>query len=395
MLSYHAKICLLLSLAIIFNISFTLLSYLYLEDDVPDRPGVLIPLVYDKVSEGEKVDFEFSNSSSIVDNHSSTTVIWLAGIILDTMKIHPNIWDSVIHLNCKYDIGIHMITEANVVEGEKKRDELYKKYYSFEHTKCAPFIIMDQNNSSFTNGGRLEINRIDRISKLRDYQRRFLQQNALKNNLDKGVIILMDLDLYELPSIELIYNHTQEMKDTSYQYDAVCAIGTTVNFGRAAGNKKRKIVPFYYDTYATVFLPDTFSHPLSRRLIPHFFQGEDPQMVRSNDQMNGSFTQSDIWKYFANQGKKMKTGKVPVKSCFGGMTIYKASVYFNRGCKYTLSKEVIEKQRNNQTSIMRYANNKEQRPCEHVVLHDCLSSKVPEFEMAVGSDMMTIWKRDV
>ena len=398
MLSYHGKICFLLSLAIIFNVTFTLLFYLYLEDDVPDRPGVLIPLVYDKNSDMDKVEFEFSNSPSIVDDHSNTTTIWLAGIILDTMKIQPHIWDSVILLNCKYNIGIHIITKDNVAKGEKKRDELYKKYHPFEHANCAPFMIMDQNNSSFTHGDKIESeekNRIDRISKLRDYQRKFLQEKALKYNLDDGVIILTDLDLYELPSIELIYNQTQEMKSTSYQYDAVCAIGTTVNFGETTGNQRRKVVPFYYDTYATVFLPDTFSHPLSRRLITHYYQGEDPQMVRSNDQVNGNFTQFDIWKYFAKEGKKLKTGKVPVKSCFGGMTIYKSSVYFNRDCEYTLSKEIIEEQRNNQTSIMRYADNKEQRPCEHVVLHNCLSNKIPTFKVAVNSDLMTIWRRDV
>ena len=54
-------------------------------------------------------------------------------------------------------------------------------------------------------------------------------KNALKYNLNNGVIILTDLYLYELPSIELIYNQTQEMKSTFYQYeDEVCAIGKTV-----------------------------------------------------------------------------------------------------------------------------------------------------------------------
>jgi hypothetical protein len=45
--------------------------------------------------------------------------------------------------------------------------------------------------------------------------------------------------------------------------------------------------------------------------------------------------------------------------------------------------------------IMRYANNKEGRPCEHVVFHDCLRDvSVGVFDIAVNPMLRSLWARD-
>jgi hypothetical protein len=479
--SFHLKVCFLLTLAIIVNISFVLLSYLYLENDVPERPGIVIPLISfhndvrmsdsasdttsdtnsDTNSDSASVDSKKdqirsipSNSSKIDNSNRNNVTVWLAGIIIDTKKIKPRIWESMIHLNCKYNIGIHIVTKLNVELGEKKRDDLYHTLYnsyststsasgsgSMSSNHCAPFMIHNQedefimNNHNHDHDEKEIINRIDRLSNLRDYQRGLLLRDVFPSghghldnnkNTDKnmhhssiqnddlahdhahdhneGIIILADLDLYEFPSFESIFNQTQKMIDNvSYPHDAVCAIGTTLNFNKkdiAQKKMKRKMkmkkvpIPFYYDTYATIFLPDTFSYPLSRRLIPHYYHGEDPKLVRSNDQLNGNFTQADIWNYISKKGKQYKTGNVPVKSCFGGFAIYRSSVYFKDTCNYRLSKDIIEQEKYNDMSIMRYASSKEERPCEHIVFHDCLSQKLPSFDIAVNPQLITLWKRD-
>jgi hypothetical protein len=258
------------------------------------------------------------------------------------------------------------------------------------------------------------------------------------------------LDLFQLPKTSLIIQQAQLLQMTHYQHDAICAVGITMNIGsRTLKGKQHKyknttdnnsarasasisageidmktkieMEPWYYDTFATVFLPDTFSHPTKRRLVPHLYRGEDPSLVRSNDQ-RGNFTQGDIYRYFrqgvtmdtnANTSTGTGTGTVTrVKSCFGGLAMYRAASYFEQYCEYQLQdnvRDLLDQWNANSNvnsndnvdidfskSIIRYANNKEQRPCEHVVFHDCLMKVTTgTFNIAVNPLLQTFWKRDV
>lgn len=446
MSSLHFKIFVLLSVALIINISFVILSYQFLENDVDERSGVLISMKYEyDISEGMsasndntndrdkdkdndrdndndgKIATPFKNNLSDSNttvpvgattgaderNNGNNSSVWLAGIILDTASIQEQVWKSIIHLNCQHNVGIHIIAKRNVENGLKKRDALYDSYsleYPHPHSKCMPFIIYNQEDDQLLARSMEAVdNRIDRISLLRDYQRHILRKDMfsddMKNIQHHGAIILADLDLFQFPSIDLIVDQLKLMKDPSYPHDAICAIGTTLHFDKG----KRKPLPFYYDTYATVFLPDTFSHPLSRRLLPHLYHGEDPRLVRSNDQVHGNFTQADIWKYFMAKGNQHKsTGNVPVRSCFGGFALYRSNVYFKEGCQYKLKEDIIHQHQtatdteidHSTTTILRYASNKEKRPCEHIVFHDCLAREQPKFAIAVNPNLGTIWKRD-
>ena len=484
-MTFQFKIILVLLVVIICNVTFVLLSYLCLENNVPERPGIMIPttprlgnianimsndvtilgstpsLVNNPIGGKHSSTTTISGSSSSSSSSSSSTVsVWLAGIILDAIKIQPHIWESLIRLNCQHNIGIHIIAKYNTEEATQVRNDYvhsfkyedktngYEHERKHKHKQCAPFIIYDQgdnqniesdiplknneiriesnndgkvsNKGSSSSSSSSSSNRIDRLSHLRDFQRNILHKEIFVNkekqdgDIDEGVIILADLDLYQFPSIKRIINQIQRLRiDKVYPHDAVCAMGTTINFGSQIGGneirkKKKKLIriPFYYDTFATVFLPDTFSHPLSRRLISHNYPNEDPKLVRSNDQVYGNFTQAHIWNYFMEKGKELldngsssssthtRSGNVPVKSCFGGMAMYKSSVYFNMRCQYELKREIINQQRMNDTSIMKYASSKEERPCEHVVFHDCLSGILPTFAIAVNPLLQTLWRRD-
>lgn len=58
---------------------------------------------------------------------------------------------------------------------------------------------------------------------------------------------------------------------------------------------------------------------------------------------------------------------VPVRSCFGGLTIYSAKALLEPSCRYhppTVGEEA--------NRLLKYANLDDKRPCEHVVFHDCL-----------------------
>lgn len=369
----HGKVSLLLLLAIICNGTLILFSYYYLQ--------------YEADINGTDIEVSLSNENGLVA-FSNTTTVWMAGIIFDVLKIQPQIWESIVDINCNHGIGIHIISRENIDRGTEKRNKLVSGF-----NDCAPFELHDENDLNIQ-ANEIGTNRIDRISYLRDYQRLMLVQNQFANRWDKGIVILVDLDLLQLPSSALILNQIEQMNDDSYPSDAICAIGSSINLNSAEGKKKRTMIPLYYDTYATVFLPDTFSHPLSRRLIPHFYEGEDPKLVRSNDQLHGNFTQHDMWTYFVEQGLQNDTGNVPVKSCFGGFTMYRSEKYFNDECNYTLSKDFIETHKSDQTSVMRYANNKEERPCEHVVFHDCLKNSKRLFEISLNPKLVTIWRRD-
>ena len=77
------------------------------------------------------------------------------------------------------------------------------------------------------------------------------------------------------------------------------------------------------------------------------------------------------------------------------MSIYKAKTYFNSNCKYELDRDIIrsvELNRNDTKSLMRYASKKEERPCEHVVFHDCLQKHDDHFDIAINPKLLAYWK---
>ena len=168
--------------------------------------------------------------------------------------------------------------------------------------------------------------------------------------------------------------------------DAICASGVMENL---IGNETTRR---YYDTYATVLNKDTFLMKLENRLIPRVYEGENVHLVRTDEkEPMPQFLIAEIFRHYA---KNTRSGAVRVRSCFGGFTLYRAKYYLREDCKYQLDEETIEKGRNDSSSIMRYASAVTERPCEHVVLHDCLHKDRgdgTDFRIAVHPKMRTRW----
>lgn len=437
------------------------------KEDIKERT----PLIND-----DKLPFNSSSSASASININININMWIAGMAADADKIHSNMKDTLIQLNCHHHVGIHVILKLEHQIDSFQRDlQLMQSQLGVPDnsdlniTTCAPIIIQLQDHAgpghTHTNNQHqptMSKNRIDRIATIRDSQRYALHQiysqyrtdihsksqskshsqsksqsqsfNTTSYKQKPGIIILVDLDLFQLPKTSLIVQQAQLLQTTHYQHDAICAAGITMNIGSRTRNGKHKhkkknnsasatisssisageMEPWYYDTFATVFLPDTFSHPTKRRLVPHLYRGEDPALVRSNDQ-RGNFTQGDIYRYFLQgviKDTSLGTGTCTrVKSCFGGMAMYRAASYFEQYCQYQLQDSVRDQldqwnahyNANANTivdidfskSIIRYANDKEQRPCEHVVFHDCLIKVTTgTFNIAVNPLLQTFWKRD-
>ena len=306
------------------------------------------------------------------------------------------------------------------------------------------------------------LNRIDRIALLRDYQRELLRALFTKHRPSRkwskddnisifDVVIIVDLDVPRPPDVGLLVNKTvhqlQNQNQHQHQHqhqprqkrgqqeqqhdnngnngkynddngpDVVCAAGVTTTSKVHSLTSKEL---WYYDTFSTVLLPDTFVHPLKRRLWNKYRTGEDRNLIRSNDQWNGNFTQADLMRYLQLKSKSNNDGTVAVRSCFGGLAAYRAVTYFSKECRYRLGDglgkgvvidkiveddegaEVVIGSRSNVTSseeeerLMGYANSKERRPCEHVVFHDCLMRNVHHRNTSIAIDprLILYWTKD-
>jgi hypothetical protein len=316
--------------------------------------------------------------------------VYLGGMILDASVIQSQVWFTMMKLNCLHNVGVHILTQRGMEEARETRERIQGEYYLEGHD-CANFIIQGQENI------QLELesmtNRIDRLSALRDFHRSQLQNSFEASTRSSSttdsskirshdIVMLMDLDLHRIPPVKDLITQIERLQEpkATYPHDAICAAGVTMaNAKKVEGTQE----PWYYDTFATVLLPDTFTHPLQRRLQKDFYKGEDPNFVRSNDRF-GNFTQGDLMRHFIEEGKISSTRVVGVRSCFSGIAMYRASYYFEPRCHYRLSAD---------ESIMRYASEKEERPCEHVVFHDCLLDHDPAFDLAVNPNLITLWRR--
>ena len=315
---------------------------------------------------------------------------YLAGMIRDGSKIQNRMWVSLLELNCRNQIGIHIIVKDGWSDARNKYRQIiidrYPHFIAFddeqsvdkEKQRCAPFNVEQQNNQEIF-GNRTLTNRVDIISSLRDYQRSLLRPLV---SYPEGVVALVDLDIREIPS-KAFSEQIKKLLDKSYPHDVICAAGVTM------AAKKQK---WYYDLFATVFLPDTFVYPLSRRLQPSLYEGENIKMVRS-DSRKGKINQGHIMRMIQKEAAKSKTGLMEVKSCFSGLAAYRATTYFEEKCQYQLAPDIIEANQHNHSSIMRYAGKKDQRPCEHVVFHDCLINE-QSANIAIDPNLITLWKKD-
>ena len=330
-------------------------------------------------SEGEVDHVEDAKSFIMYDEshlpspyHITDEVVYFSGIIRDASTILPDIFSYMMDLNCNHRVSIHLVAGGGIEPCLAKymavKTELYK------NAACARFdVIKEPGDVS------LIPNRVDRIAYLRDFQREHLRL-LLEGGKKDDIVIVADVDLHQLPDIgQLMYETDQMVK--YHQHDVICSLGV---MSRPFG---------YYDTFATVLLPDTFVYPLRGRLVPKFYEGEDTSLVRSNE-VYGNFSQWDLLDYFEREGRsvsrEMQLGHnittqefspVPVKSCFGGLAIYSAPKWLDTKCHYN----------KNASALTRYANKHDGRACEHVVFHECLLNGDSHATIAIQPALKTEW----
>ena len=310
----------------------------------------------------------------------------LVGLVRSMDEIKYSTWRTLIEMSCHYDVLIHITTAS------------LGKMSMNETQSCAPFQI--ELESNLLDQNKLSTNRIQRLARIRDAQRSRIEtlffsspQGARDTDtFGASAVIVADLDLLTIPSAGSIVT-TARMLSRKRRPHVICGIGVTVGMAKASDM-------FFYDTFATVFLSDTFAHPLKRRLIPRYFPGEDPKRVRSADPIHGNFTQKHITRYLLKLATK-HDGLAPVRSCFGGLAIYRASIWLAPECQYELYQIGNSEIRDN---LMHYANNREKQPCEHVVLHDCFHREVfrketwnltgtPMSDVAINPKLLLQWRK--
>ncbi|GFH49827.1 hypothetical protein CTEN210_06303 [Chaetoceros tenuissimus] len=319
-----------------------------------------------------KPSLQFSNGNYSLGNvglslpgaHELVTNAWLLALASDGGTDSIN--EQIVELACAHSIGIFILSKL----------DLRKKILQHSQT-CAPIIFKSEEEL----GIKLQekMNRIEKLSYLRDIQRQIMTDHfRMQQNRYDGVVIVADFDLKRWPRTSVIMENIEILKGNK-KISAICANGIV----------KKKYAK-YYDTFATVLLPDTFMTILEKRLFPQPYKGETEHFVRTNDKPNTGFSQEAMFQYFRQMGKSQPGEIVNVRSCFGGLTIYKANLYFDGECKYQLQDEII-KQRDVE-SVMRYSSKDDGRPCEHVVLHECFRKRLneTEFNIGVSSKMIAV-----
>jgi hypothetical protein len=340
--------------------------------------------------------------------------VWLAGVVRNaSADISISRMQTIVDLNCRWNISMHVVAHVGITECR----QLYRTLLSrkLAHNDCAPFHVEAEpaHVSEMSN-------RVDRIAVARDYQREQLRGLYYNNDMATlrrdDLIVVVDLDLHSLPPLDLLVQQIHEMQRVTAhsssacqqqtpvqeQYDAVCAAGIMY---RPYG---------YYDIFATVLLPDTFVYPIKGRLIRKHAKMENPDLVRSNN-LYGNFTQWDLLDYIEMESHKLTktrtddlssvldevpqlSAPVPVLSCFGGLTIYRAIQWFDSRCRYSH----LPVNNTAPNWLSRYASKSTQRPCEHVVFHKCLHKTLSSdknsslsFSIAIQPAMRTEWNRHI
>jgi len=283
--------------------------------------------------------------------------------------------------------------------------------------------------------------RIERLALLRDVQRTRIQQlffhtnknGSLQNeglNLDESVIIVVDLDLVGVPTGEEVMKRVQLLRrsattiqsnngsahprrsgsNSASEVHVICAAG-----GEGMEGRQHR----YYDTFSTILLPDTFVYPRFWRYNKRFNgPNENRSLVvvgpfyTKKKKVKNPFTQADLMTHLRQEAKFHAGGLrlTPVRSCFGGMAIYRGRIWLSPMCHYRRLAERISLPESllNNVSVSHRSNKHDSalllkyagaagHPCEHVVLHECLHhmrhtnfSEAPPF-VTIDTSLQTYW----
>ena len=143
----------------------------------------------------------------------------LVGIVLNASAIVQENMMLLSELACKHNVESHVLAGHGVEGASNSIRHLMRK-----HEKCAKVSFMPEP-SRILEGTE---NRVDRIARLRDYQRDRLRKEKPHLSNDSGVVMVVDLDLAKLPSAIQLMAEAQHVRDDD-NGDVVCAAGVMHN----------------------------------------------------------------------------------------------------------------------------------------------------------------------
>lgn len=215
-------------------------------------------------------------------------------------------------------------------------------------------------------------NRIANIKRAREHQRQMLRDvfNNEEYDLEQSVIAVLDLDMFAYPQLSQVLEASdkyirqpQASKQEHATFHAICANGL-----QGVGHNQREPARGYYDTFATILLPGLWLHSKQARM-----------------------NQIEILDWVFEHGidsrhREQIYHPVPVRSCFGGFTLYRADAWLGSNCRYDSYNKMADT----------FIGHKEHHTCEHVVLHECLRRQFIDradnaFSIAVQPELMTLW----
>lgn len=312
--------------------------------------------------------------------------VLLAGLVEDVKNVSPSTIDFLVELSCQSHVVAHVFASKGVEDLRKS----YKERSTRNGMRnCADFFV-EQDEADLD---RAYPNRIDRLSHVRDMQRELLESFYEAHSVDNyktpaakdgdkfhitkpfEYVIVIDLDLHRTPTPSDVLHAIQYLDEgAGSSMDAICANGLTLD-GKLP-----------YDSYATVLLPDTFLGYFLRS-DPTLMPNEDPSAVDTYIEAttNAGSTKAKVsslregWPFVewikSIMSRFSDSDLLLVKSCFGGMAIYRTDAWFANECKYTSDYT---------SDHVRYIAAGTGRVCEHVVFNHCLRNKYKaDFSMAV------------
>ena len=166
------------------------------------------------------------------------------GIVLDASAIESNILNFLVDIACRHNVMSHVLSSKGASEASSAvrilMEEKYNSNSSESAEQCAEIVFATEPPQLIAGID----NRIDRISRLRDYQRDMLMTDGDISPIDggssnsNGVVIVADLDLHKLPTVEKVMQEVHYAIHSDDGADVVCAAGIMHR-------------PFgYYDTFA-------------------------------------------------------------------------------------------------------------------------------------------------
>ena len=201
---------------------------------------------------GEKEDRALGVASSFSPGPSPRTSLQhrLVGIVLDASAIESNILNFLVDIACHHNVMSHVLSSKGASEASNAvralMEEKQRSKSPGRAEQCAEIVFATEPPQLIAGID----NRIDRIARLRDWQRDMLMTDgdvyptngggsgggSKKNN---GVVIVADLDLHRLPTVEEVMQEVHHViQSDGGEADVVCAAGIMHR-------------PFgYYDTFA-------------------------------------------------------------------------------------------------------------------------------------------------